>query len=246
MAGLRVGTSGWHYPHWKGVFYPEGTRSHEWLSFYASRFDTVEINNSFYRLPGQETFAAWAREVPPGFVFAVKASRFITHLKKLRETGEAVATFLEHAGHLDGKLGPILFQLPPRWKANQIRLEEFIASLPEGRRYAFEFRDQSWFCDGVYRILEAHGCALCIASSPSFPSAKRVTAGFSFLRFHGGEVLYGSKYSRGELRKWAAFARSLLERDIDVYAYFNNDAFGYAVEDAALFRELAAGKAPLP
>lgn len=238
MSELRVGTSGWHYGHWRGVFYPPHFGTREWLSYYARSFDTVEINNSFYRLPSRETFAAWAREVPPGFVFAVKGSRFITHLKKLRGVGEAVETFLDHATCLGEKLGPILFQLPPRWKANPSRLEEFAASLPAGRRYAFEFRDESWLREEVYRVLEEHGCALCVASSPSFPSARRVTAGFCFLRFHGGEVLYGSKYSRRELKGWAAFARSLLRDGVDVYAYFNNDAYGYAVENALTFISL--------
>ncbi len=246
LAELRVGTSGWHYPHWKGLFYPEGLRSAEWLAFYASRFDSVEINNSFYRLPSREVFSSWAGSVPPGFLFAVKASRYITHLKKLKEPGDALAAFLDNASGLGDRLGPILFQLPPRWKRDRARLAAFADALPHGRRYAFEFRDQSWLHEETYRVLEDKGAALCIADSPSFPRSRRVTAPFAFLRFHGGSVLYGSKYSREELRDWAAFARSLLERGIDVYAYFNNDAHGYAVEDAALFRELAGGGSRRP
>ncbi|MBC7229940.1 MAG: DUF72 domain-containing protein [Actinobacteria bacterium] len=246
MAELRVGTSGWHYPHWKGVFYPEGLRGGEWLPFYASRFDTVEINNSFYRLPGREVFSSWARVAPPGFLFAVKASRYITHMKKLREAEDALAVFLENSSALGDKLGPILFQLPPRWKRDAARLAGFTAMLPPEHRYAFEFREASWLHEETYRVLEERGIALCIADSPSFPRSRRVTAPFAFLRFHGGTVLYGSRYSRQELRGWASFARSLLERGIDVYAYFNNDAHGYALEDAALFRELAGGEPPRP
>ncbi len=243
---MRVGTSGWHYPHWKGVFYPRELRSGEWLPFYASRFDTVEINNSFYRLPSRETFSAWARSVPSGFVFAVKASRFITHLKKLKEPGDALSALLGNASGLGDSLGPILFQLPPRWKRDTTRLAAFAEALPPGYRYAFEFRDESWLHPETYRILEDKGMALCIADSPSFPRSRRLTAPFAFLRFHGGAVLYGSKYSQKELRGWASFARSLLESGIDVYAYFNNDARGYAVEDAALFRELTGGRRGRP
>jgi uncharacterized protein YecE (DUF72 family) len=240
MAELRVGTSGWHYPHWREVFYPSGLSSGEYLSFYSRHFDTVEINNSFYRLPGLGTFRAWAESTPQGFVFTVKASRYITHMKKLRGCDEALSSLLENAGGLGEKLGPILFQLPPRWKVNPSRLEGFIATLPRDKLYAFEFRDPSWFQEDIYRLLEGFNCALCSASSPSFPESRRATAGFAFLRFHGGKVLYGSKYSKGELKEWAAFARGLLDEGRDVYAYFNNDAYGYAVEDARVFRELVS------
>ena len=241
MAELRVGTSGWHYEHWREIFYPPGLKAGEWLSFYARRFDTVEINNSFYHLPSRDTFSSWADMVAPGFTFAVKASRYITHMKKLASPGEAPAKLLENAKGLGGKLGPILFQLPPRWRRNPARLEDFIRALPGGLRYAFEFRDETWLHDDIYRILEAGNCALCIASSPYFPQARRVTADFAFLRFHGGEILYGSKYSRAELEQWAAFARAILGEGRDVYAYSNNDAFGYAVEDAGNFRDLVLG-----
>jgi len=238
VAELRVGTSGWHYEHWRGVFYPPELRTAEWLSHYASHFDTVEINNSFYQLPSRETFQSWAREVPPGFLFAVKASRFITHMKKLKDPSGSLRLFMDNSAGLGRHRGPILFQLPPRWKANPSRLSEFVAALPPGNRYAFEFRDPSWFCPQVYRILEEANCALCAASSPSFPEVRRATADFAFLRFHGGRILYGSKYSRKELAEWAAYAVDLLDQGRDVYAYFNNDAFGYAVEDARLFRRL--------
>ncbi len=238
MAQLRVGTSGWHYTHWKSVFYPPRSRPEEWLAFYATRFDTVEINNSFYRLPSRETFAAWGGKAPQGFVFAVKASRYVTHVKKLLAPGEALANLLDNAGGLGEKLGPVLFQLPPNWKRNPERLGELIAMLPGEGRYAFEFRDETWLHDDVYHVLESGNCALCISSSPSFPNARRVTADFAFLRFHGGTVLYGSKYSRRELEGWASFARGLLDEGRDVYAYFNNDAFGFAVENAESFRDL--------
>lgn len=198
----------------------------------------MEINNSFYRLPSRDTFASWSQKVPPGFIFAVKASRFITHRKKLQACGEALSGLLLNASGLGNKLGPVLFQLPPRWRANPPRLQEFVASLPAERRYAFEFRDESWLQDDIYDILRSANCALCVADSPAFPRSRRVTADFVFMRFHGGETLYGSKYSRGELEDWAAFARSMLRDGHDVYAYFNNDASAYAVEDAATLRAL--------
>ncbi|MGQ9757181.1 MAG: DUF72 domain-containing protein [Actinomycetota bacterium] len=237
-AAFRVGTSGWHYSHWRGVFYPIRLPTREWLGFYASHFDTVEINNSFYRLPSRETFLAWKDAVPEGFLYTVKANRFITHVKRLREPEEALSNFFYNLDGLGEKTGPILFQLPPRWKADQDRLREFVRSLPPGRRYVFEFRDPSWFVPGIYRVLEEGGCALCAASSPTFPEARVETADFAFLRFHGGKVLYGSKYSVEELAEWAGYARRLLDKGLDVYAYFNNDAYGYAVSDALAFRAL--------
>ncbi len=238
MAELRVGTSGWHYKHWMDAFYPEGLKREEWLSHYALFFDSVEINNSFYRLPSRDTFSSWADMVPECFVFAVKASRFITHLKKLDAPFEALTKLLENAAGLGEKLGPVLFQLPPRWNVDPPRLRGFVASLPAGRRYAFEFRDASWMHEDIFRILEQRNCALCIADSPAFPRTRRVTADFAFLRFHGEDDLYGSKYKTETLREWASFARSLLRDGRDVYAYFNNDAHGYAVEDARTFREM--------
>ncbi|MBC7254418.1 MAG: DUF72 domain-containing protein [Actinobacteria bacterium] len=241
MADIRVGTSGWHYPHWRGVFYPRRLPARDWLEFYSRHFDTVEINNSFYRLPSRETFTAWREKVPDGFLFAVKASRFITHVKRLRDPHDALANFFHNMDGLEEKAGPVLFQLPPRWKADPERLRVFVRSLPSGRRYVFEFRDPSWFVPEVYGVLEEGGCALCAASSPVFPEARVETADFAFLRFHGGKVLYGSKYSPEELEEWAAYARSLLEEGKDVYAYFNNDAHGYAVEDAHSFLELVRG-----
>jgi len=241
MAELRVGTSGWHYKHWREVFYPSDLKTGDWLGYYSGSFDTVEINNSFYRLPSRANFESWAEQVPPGFVFAVKASRFITHVKKLKEPQEPITRLIENAEGLRGKLGPILFQLPPRWKKNASRLEGFLEALPAQHRYVFEFRDETWLHDDVYGMLEAANNALCIASSPTFPQSRRVTADFAFLRFHGGEDLYASKYPRKELKDWSVFAASLLEEGRDVYAYFNNDAFGYALENAKTFRRLILG-----
>jgi len=241
MAELRVGTSGWHYRHWREVFYPPDLKTGDWLGYYSGSFDTVEINNSFYRLPSRANFESWAQQVPSGFTFAVKASRFITHVKKLKEPHESISRLLENAEGLGGKLGPVLFQLPPRWKKNVSRLEEFLKTLPAQHRYVFEFRDETWLHDDVYALLEAANCALCIASSPSFPQSRQVTADFAFLRFHGGEDVYTSRYAYKDLKSWSTFATSLLQEGRDVYAYFNNDAFGYALENAKTFRGLILG-----
>lgn len=234
---LRVGTSGWHYPHWKGAFYPVGLKTDAWLSFYAERFDSVEINNSFYRLPSREIFSSWARSVPGHFIFAVKASRYITHRKKLKDPEEPLQRLMKSVAGLENKLGPILFQLPPRWNSNPERLRQFVKALSPGHRYAFEFRDPSWFSDEVYGILHEGNCAFCVASSRNLPWVGQVTADFSFMRFHGGK-LSGGKYSLGELKEAADFASGLLSEGKDVYAYFNNDPYGYAVQNAGDFREL--------
>ncbi len=235
---LRVGTSGWHYPHWRGAFYPGGMPSAEYLGFYAGHFDTVELNNSFYRLPSREQFAAWAAAVPSDFVFTVKASRYLTHRKKLKDPQEPLSRLLGAASGLGQKLGPVLFQLPPRWRANPKRLADFVGALPQGRRFVFEFRDPTWFTQEVYAILREAGCALCVASSPDFPEKREITADFLFLRFHGGRELYGSNYSDEELRAYARWAQPALDSGKDVYAYFNNDAYGYALANARGFREM--------
>ncbi|MHB8779784.1 MAG: DUF72 domain-containing protein [Candidatus Geothermincolia bacterium] len=234
---LRVGTSGWHYLHWRQVFYPGGLKPSGFLEFYARHFDTVEINNSFYRLPSREVFEGWAEQVPAGFLFAVKASRYITHIKKLKDPEEPIARLFSRAEGLGDKMGPSLFQLPPAWKRDVARLEACVASLPRGRRVAFEFREPSWFDPSVYEVLKRAGCALCVASSRRRPSVREVTAPFSFVRFHGGRSL-DSHYTGNELRSWAAWVEELLASGIDVYAYFNNDARGFAVRDAFRFKEL--------
>ncbi len=238
---LRVGTSGWHYPHWRETFYPAGMATEDFLAFYAAHFNTVELNNSFYQLPSRENFTSWAERVPADFLFAVKASRYLTHRKKLKDPEQPLSRLLENAAGLGSKLGPVLFQLPPKWRANPTRLAAFVGILPRSHRYVFEFRDPSWLTEEVYGILREAGCALCVASSPHFPEERRITADFLFLRFHGGKELYGSDYSRAELRDYARWAAPALERGMDVYAYFNNDAQGYAIGNALEFRGLLGG-----
>lgn len=237
MSKILIGTSGWSYSHWEEVFYPKKLPSGKWLSFYSRHFSTVEINNSFYRLPRKETFENWKMQVPQNFIFAVKASRFITHIKKLNEVEEPFNHLWENSKDLGKKLGPILFQFPPNWKKNKERLKAFLGMLP-GHYYAFEFRNESWFSAEIFGLLRDKNAALCITSSPSFPSSREITAPYTFIRMHGGKELYGSNYSERELKEWVKFILALKENKITVYVYFNNDAYGYAVKNALRLKEL--------
>lgn len=234
---LLIGTSGWVYPHWKGVFYPSDLPQREWLAFYVRHFPTVEINNSFYRLPGEQAFKDWEARAPEGFTFAVKASRFITHLKKLKAPPDSVELFLSRARLLKAKLGPILFQLPPRWRCNPARLQAFLELLPGDLLYAFEFRDETWLTGEIFSLLKGKGAAFCIISLPGFDCPVRVTAPFVYIRMHGSGLVYGGLYSADELAHWAGIIKGFLRDGLDVYVYFNNDAFGFAIRNA---RELRA------
>jgi len=233
-----IGTSGWHYDHWRENFYPKGLAKPKWLEFYSGHFSTVEINNSFYHLPSEKAFTNWRDSSPPEFVFSVKVSRFITHMKKLKGAKDALSTFLKSAMILRDRLGPILFQLPPHWKCNTERLEHFLSLLPSGLLYAFEFRDDSWFDDRVFTLLKKKNSSLCIYHMPDFLSPIKVTADFVYIRFHGAKSLYGGKYSRSELMKWSEMIKGFKEKGLDIYAYFNNDAHGYAVENALELKDI--------
>ncbi len=238
---FRIGTSGWVYPHWRGVFYPPDLPQSHWYTHYAKIFDTVEVNYSFYRLPSEETFDRWREQAPPGFIYAVKANRYITHFKRLKDAAEPLARFLARARRLGEKLGPILWQLPPRWRANPERLENFAALLPPDLTHAFEFRDPRWFIEPVRRILERHSLAFCIFDMPGLPCPTWVTGDAVYLRFHGSGAVYGGRYGQETLHPWADRIRQWLSEDRQVYAYFNNDAFGFALEDARELRELLSG-----
>lgn len=249
MPGLFVGTSGYNYPHWRERFYPAGLPARRWLNYYATRFNTVELNVTFYRLPDARTFAGWYARTPAGFLFALKGSRLVTHLKRLENVDDAISKFFHAAGELREKLGVVLWQLPPGLHANTARLAAFCGLLytnPVARntRHAFEFRHQSWFVPEVYRILSAHNFALCIADAPRWPSAEEVTADFVYLRFHGGRRLYASCYTEDELASWARKVVRWLGEGRDVYAYFNNDAEGHAVANAETLHGLARSGFP--
>lgn len=236
--GIRIGTSGWHYDHWSGPFYPEDLRKDEFLDYYAGQFQSVEINNSFYRLPSEKTLVRWREGVPDGFIFAVKASRYITHMKKLKDPQEPVSNFVQRVKLLGGKLGPILFQLPPRWNVNAKRLQSFLEVLPQGYRYAFEFRDPSWFDAGVYELLKGHGSAFCMYDFDRRLSPKEVTADFVYVRFHGPEGPYQGQYDTETLAGWAGAFSTWAGQGKEIFCYFDNDQAGYAAHDAMRLRQM--------
>jgi uncharacterized protein YecE (DUF72 family) len=237
-APIHIGTSGWHYDHWRGPFYPEELAPGKFLSFYLKRFHTVEINNSFYRLPREETLARWRDTVPPGFVFAVKGSRYITHMKKLQDPRQSLQPLLERVRVLGDKLGPILFQLPPRWRFNLPRLEAFLGALPREHRYTMEFRDVSWINDRAHRVLAQYGVAFCIYDFDGFLSPREVTADFVYLRLHGPDGPYQGQYSARALAGWAGHISEWRRQGKEVFCYFDNDEAGYAAQDAWRLQEL--------
>jgi uncharacterized protein YecE (DUF72 family) len=237
----RIGTSGWVYAHWRGVFYPPDLPQSRWYTYYAGHFDTVEINYSFYRLPSEGVFDRWRKQAPPGFVYAVKANRYLTHVKRLKDAAEPLERFLSRARRLGDGLGPILWQLPPRWRADPDRLEDFADLLPTELTHVFEFRDPRWFVQPVREVLEGHGLSFCIFDMPGLDCPSWVTNGVVYLRFHGSQVVYGGRYGRERLQPWAERVWGWLAEGRAVYAYFNNDAFGYAIEDAQALRGLLGG-----
>lgn len=235
---IHIGTSGWHYEHWKGPFYPTDGSADRLLEYYAERFDTVEINNSFYQLPGRETLIGWYNTVPADFIFAVKASRYITHMKKLKDPEKTLPPLLNRIEVLKDKLGPILFQLPPNWKVNTKRLESFLEKLPREYKYAFEFRDISWFDKDIYEIMEQHDTAFCIYHLAGKFSPKRVTANTVYVRLHGPGNAYQGRYDSQTLAGWVGAFSAWTRQGKDVYCYFDNDEAGYAPQDAFRLRSM--------
>jgi uncharacterized protein YecE (DUF72 family) len=243
---IFVGTSGWHYAHWVGPVYPPGTRAADFLAHYAQRFGTVEINSTFYHLPARESLARWRDTVPRDFRFACKASRFITHMKKLAPGGPGLGRFLDAVAALGPKLGPILFQLPPRWELDLDRLARFLRLLPGTRRFAFEFRDPSWLRAETYALLAEHGAALCLYELAGRRTRPRTTADFVYVRLHGPAGAYRGTYPARTLRRWAARCTTWTREGRDVYCYFDNDERGYAARDALRLRGRLEGAGPGP
>lgn len=235
---IRVGCSGWQYAHWRGDFYPAELPTAGWFGHYARTFDTVEINNSFYRWPPPATFDRWRMQAPPGFVYAVKASRFLTHMKKLKDPETGLARLIEAIGPFGTRLGPVLFQLPPRWHCNAGRLDAFLDALPPGHRYAFEFRDPSWHCDAILALLRQRNAAFCIFELASEQSPRLATADFVYVRLHGPGAAYQGRYHDRSLQRWAQRIEQWCGDGIDVYCYFDNDEAGYAFENARRLAEL--------
>jgi len=236
---LYVGTSGWQYRHWRNTFYPRGVAQSEWLRHFAQRFATVELNNSFYRLPERATFEHWREGTPDDFVFAVKMSRYLTHIRRLREAEEPVGRFLERARGLGDKLGPVLLQLPPTLRADLGRLADTLDRFPSGVRVAVEPRDDSWFGDGLRSLLEERGAALVLADSPRRTTPAWRTADWGFVRFHEGRATPRPCYGERALTTWAERIASLWAAGADVFCYFNNDARACAIRDAVTFARLA-------
>ena len=239
MKPIRIGCSGWNYQHWRnGVFYPPRCPARLWLEFYARHFDTVEVNATFYRLPRRDAVARWVEQTPAEFLFAVKASRYLTHLKRLTDLDQGLRRFYERIEPLveSPKLGPLLWQLPGNFHRDDERLAEALDLLPPGR-HCFEFRHESWFADEVYEVLRRHGVALVIGDTPTRPfQTHELTADWTFIRFHHGTRGRHSNYSERELEEWAQRIERWA-RTADIYAYFNNDRNGYAVRNGLWLRE---------
>lgn len=243
---VRVGCSGWQYKHWSASakasagqaepFYPAELPTSRWFAHYALTFDTVEINNSFYRLPDAETFAKWRSQAPRRFLYAVKASRFLTHMKKLKDPEEPLDLFFDRARNLGATLGPVLYQLPPRWPLNLERFEAFLRALPRRRTHVVEFRDPSWYDDRVFALMERHGVSLCLHDMHGSATGKIVIGRIVYVRFHFGTQKYGGGYDDRRLDEWASWLAGRAREGRRVFAYFNNDTGGHAPRDAVRLR----------
>jgi uncharacterized protein YecE (DUF72 family) len=242
MAGrCWIGTSGWSYRHWRGPFYPKAmAKGGDHLAFYAGRFETVEVNGTFYRLIEADTFRHWRDQTPEGFIFACKGSRYLTHMKRLKDAGQGVARFFERVLALEDKLGPIVFQLPGRFKPDRDRLAGFLKALPKGPRYAFEFRDPRWFEPEILELLRQHDAALCLYEFAGAQAPLEVTAGFVYIRLHGPDGAYQGSYDDKALRTWARRIAGWRHKGLDVYCYFDNDEKGFAPENALRLNALLA------
>lgn len=231
-AQIHVGTSGWHYRHWRGVFYPDHLPVRDWLSFYAGRFSTVEVNRSFYALPKTQTLEEWCKRTDERFLFAVKAPRSITHYKKLKHCTEQIDTLMGTLDTLGARLGPVLFQLPPRWRCNVRRLAGFLKALPRGYRFVFEFRDPSWHTSEVFELLADNETGLCIYDLAGQTSPLLATTNFVYVRLHGPARAYTGQYHPSTLRGWISKARGWQRKGKDVYIFFDNASDGGAVKNA--------------
>ena|SRR5215218_603982 len=242
---VRIGCSGWNYRSWRGDFYPEGMGPARWLAEYATHFDTVEVNSTFYRLASRDAVARWAADTPDDFCFSVKASRYLTHVKRLREMEQGVARFYERIEPLipAGKLGPVLWQLPENFHRDDKRLANALSVVPPGR-HCWEFRHPSWFVDDVYALLREHGAALVIGDRPDRPfQPHQMTADWTFVRFHYGHRGRRGNYSENEIAEWAARIHEWSDWGVDVYAYFNNDWEIFAPRNARTLGRMLAREA---
>jgi uncharacterized protein YecE (DUF72 family) len=232
---IRIGTSGWHYDDWAGLFYPADLPKSKWLKYYAEHFDTVEINNTFYRQPKPETFTNWRKQAPKNFLFVVKANRFITHIKRLKDAQEPLERFFEGVRLLKSNLGPILYQLPPSMHKDLDRLKAFLKVLPKKLIAVFEFRHESWFSEDAYELLKEFNAGFCIHDFVDVP--RIITSDVIYLRFHGTTGRYQGSYSKSALRGWANWVKDNIKGKKAFFAYFNNDYNAYAVHNAKTLKE---------
>jgi uncharacterized protein YecE (DUF72 family) len=247
MSRVWIGTSGWTYDGWRGAFYPRDVAKKRWLNWYATQFSTTEINGSFYRTPSLEAVQAWRDDTPEAFVFAWKASKFITHWKRLSENCKNSIELMETRLKVLGpKVGPVLFQLPARFKADRERLASFLKMLPKRYRYAFEFRDASWYEANIFDVLGDRNIALCLSDHVDAPAPWEVTAKHVYIRGHGPTGQYKDQYPPKKLREWAATIAKWKRRRLDVYCYFDNDQKSAAPKDARRLVELLSAKKPKP
>jgi len=233
-----IGTSGWHYDDWRGRFYPEKLAKAGWLAFYARHFNTLELNNSFYRLPSEEAFARWHASSPSGFIFAVKVSRFITHIKRIKDCDEALNNIMSRSTLLKEKLGPLLYQLPPGLHRDDDLLTAFLEKLPVELNHVIEFRHESWLTEEVFDILRRCRAGFCVFDMPKLTSPMLATTDFAYIRFHGSAGLYSSCYSDEELTDWAGRIINIAKDLKSVYIYFNNDVEGFALKNAEMLKRL--------
>ena len=240
MKRIRIGCSGWNYRHWRERFYPKGLPQRRWFGFYAQHFDTVEINNSFYRLPGAETFEAWRAQAPPGFCYAVKANRFLTQAKKLKDCAEPLARMMAPFRALGDRLGPILYQLPPRFRINLERLEDFLKLVPKDVANVFEFREPSWYSDEALALLERYGASFCVHDMAGSATARLAVGPAAYVRFHGTAGRYWGRYPDEALLGWTDWLVGQARAGRTVWCYFNNDIDAHAIHDALTLKAMVA------
>jgi len=240
MNRIRIGCSGWNYGHWRERFYPRGLPQRRWFEFYAEHFDTVEINNSFYRLPKAETFETWRAQAPAGFCYAVKANRFLTQAKKLKDCAEPLQRMMTPFRALGDRLGPILYQLPPRFRINLERLEEFLQLAPRDVTNVFEFREPSWYTDETFALLERYGASFCVHDMQGSITARLSVGPVAYVRFHGGEGKYWGRYPEDGLLGWTDWLVERARSGRTVWCYFNNDIDAHAIHDALTLKAMVA------
>lgn len=240
-----MGCSGWNYRHWRELFYPAGLPAKRWFEYYAEHFDTVEINNSFYRLPRAETFDAWREQAPAGFYYAVKANRFVTQAKKLQDCEQPLARMLPPTRHLQSRLGPILYQLPPSLGLNLERLEAFLGLLPTDLQHVFEFRHKSWYVDATPALLDRYGAGFVTHDFPGVPSPRWAAGRTAYVRLHGGVGKYHGRYADEKLVEWSDWLFEQHRAGRTVWAFFNNDGEAAAVQDALTLKAMVR-QGPVP